>query len=569
MTGFEVIVHLAGAIALLLFATRMVRTGVERAFGDLLRQKLRGTMKNPVMAVATGGALAIAFQSSTAVTLLVASFAGSGIVSGMSGQLAVRGAEVGSALVVKLLSFHLGLLMPLCLIAGTVMFMATERRDWRQIGRILVGIGLLLMSLGMIGEASEPLRDSRLLPVVIGYFSSDPVTAFLLAAIMTWLFHSSIAAVLLLVTLAGRGLIPPDLGIVLVLGVNLGSSVIAPLLTRNADAAVRVVPVGNLLMRGAGSLLALAAFVAFAPPARLLGATVSDQIVHAHILFNCLVLLAGIPLSGPVYRLSRVVVDLRAPAPKAATLGGLDLSALDEAALSSPSQALANATREVIGVCETIEIMLRRIFELYEGADQGKIDELAALDDRVDRKHIAIKLYLAKVTQHDLSHAEALRCQELIGACVKLEQVGDIIVRNMLVHVQKKLDRGLEFTDQGWRELAAFHGFVLANARLSFNVLVSRDAETARQLVQEKDRLRDLEKQSSQSHFSRLREGTARSVETSSIHLDTIRDLKQINSLLASMSYPVLEEAGLLTGSRLAPPRPEARTSPVQAPRPT
>ncbi|WP_367271980.1 PhoU domain-containing protein, partial [Mesorhizobium sp.] len=128
---------------------------------------------------------------------------------------------------------------------------------------------------------------------------------------------------------------------------------------------------------------------------------------------------------------------------------------------------------------------------------------------------------------------------------------GDIIVRNMLVHVKKKFERGLEFTDEGWSELCAFHSSVLANARLAFNVLVSRDPETARQLVLEKDQLRDREKETSASHFVRLRDGTAKSVETSSIHLDTIRDLKQINSLLASMAYPVLEERGLLTGSRL------------------
>ena len=195
--------------------------------------------------------------------------------------------------------------------------------------------------------------------------------------------------------------------------------------------------------------------------------------------------------------------------------------------------------------------MLKRVFELYEAADADKIKALAALDDRVDRRHAAIKLYLAKVTIRQLSEAEALRCQELIGACVKLEQVGDIIVRNMLAHVQKKFDRGLEFTDEGWRELAAFHASVMANARLAFNVLISRDPATALLLVREKDRLRDLEKQTSQSHFVRLRDGTAKSVETSSIHLDTIRDLKQINSLLASMAYPVLEERGLLTGSRL------------------
>ena len=170
---------------------------------------------------------------------------------------------------------------------------------------------------------------------------------------------------------------------------------------------------------------------------------------------------------------------------------------------------------------------------------------------QIDRQHAAIKLYLAKVTQRSLSEADALRTQELLGACVKLEHVGDIVVRNMLAHVRKKAERGLEFTPEGWSELLAFHNSVMANARLAFNVLVSRDAETARTIVHEKDRLRDLEKRSSQSHFLRLRDGTAKSVETSSIHLDTIRDLKQINSLLASIAYPVLEEHGLLSGTRL------------------
>ena len=551
MSGSVVLLHLAGAVALMLFATRMVKTGVERAYGDVLRHKLRATMRNPLMAVLAGCGLSIALQSSTAVTLLVGSFAGAGIVSGMSGQLAVRGAEIGSALVVKLLTFDLTLLVPLCMIAGTVMFMATERREWRQSGRILVGIGLLILSLEMIGQASEPLRDSQLLPVIINYFSGDAITTYLLAALITWLFHSSIAAVLLFVTLAGRGFIPPELGVVLVLGVNLGSSVIAPMLTRSAGPQVRIVPIGNLLMRGLGSLIMLVLFMIFRPHVAFLGATASDQIVNAHILFNVIILLAGLPLAGLVYRASERLVALASKPEPVNALEVTELSALDESALDVPSQALANATREVVRVCETVEIMLKRIIELYESADANKIKALAALDDRVDRRHAAIKLYLAKVTKNPLTEDEALRCQELIGACVKLEQVGDIIVRNMLVHVKKKVEHGLKFTDEGWRELCAFHASVLANARLAFNALISRDPETARQLVLEKDRLRDLEKETSASHFERLRDGTAKSIETSSIHLDTIRDLKQINSLLASMAYPVLEERGLLGGSRL------------------
>ncbi len=540
MSGSVVLLHLAGAVALMLFATRMVKTGVERAYGDVLRHKLRATMRNPLMAVLAGCGLSIALQSSTAVTLLVGSFAGAGIVSGMSGQLAVRGAEIGSALVVKLLTFDLTLLVPLCMIAGTVMFMATERREWRQSGRILVGIGLLILSLEMIGQASEPLRDSQLLPVIINYFSGDAITTYLLAALITWLFQSSIAAVLLMATLAGRGLITPELGVVLVLGVNLGSSVIAPMLTRSAGPQVRIVPIGNLLMRGLGSLIMLVLFMIFRPHVAFLGATASDQIVNAHILFNVIILLAGLPLAGIVYKASEKIVALAAPQEPADTLQVTELSALNESALDTPSQALANATREVVRICETVEIMLKRIIELYESADEDKIKALAALDDRVDRRHAAIKIYLAKVTRNVMTEDEALRCQELIGACVKLEQVGDIIVRNMLVHVQKKMSQGLEFTPEGWRELSAFHASVLANARLAFNILVSRDPATARQLVLEKDRLRDLEKETSQKHFLRLRDGMAKSIETSSIHLDTIRDLKQINSLLASIAYPVL-----------------------------
>jgi phosphate:Na+ symporter len=551
LTGSVVLLHLGGAVALMLYATRMVRTGVERAYGDFLRLRLRRTMDRPALAVLLGAALAVAFQSSTAVTLLVASFSGSGIVGGLTGQLAVRGAEVGSALVAKMLTFDLSLLVPMALIAGTVLFMVTERRSFRQVGRILIGIGLLLLSLGMVGTASDPLRDSAALPAVVGTFAGDPLAAYLLAALITWLFHSSIAAILLLATFAGRGLVPGDLAIVLVLGVNLGSSIIAPILTRRMPPAARVVPVGNLLMRGLGSLALLAAFLSLAPPLTFLGDHGAGRVVNAHLLFNLTILVLGLPLSRLVYAASERIVRLTTPPQPREALMDVEVSALDEAAIGNPTQALANATREVLQTCALVEAMLQRVIGLYEDADEERIAALAALDDRLDGKHAAIKIYLAKATAAGLDREQTLRCQELLGACVKLEQVGDIVVRNMLAHVRKKLKHGLQFTPDGWSELVGFHAAVLSTARLAFNVLVSRDLETARQIVEDKDRLRHLERTSSDRHFGRLSAGKAQSLETSTIHLDTIRDLKQINSLLASIAYPVLEERGLLRRSRL------------------
>lgn len=550
MSGSLVLVHLAGAVALLLFSTRMVRTGVERAYGDRLRLRLRAVLGNPVMAVATGTLLAICLQSATAVVMLVGSFSGAGMVSAASGLVAVLGADLGSALVVKLLSFDVHILVPIFLASGTAMFMATERREWRQPGRILVGIGLLLLSLRMIGEASEPLRESRLLPVIVNYLSGDPVTAFLIAGVMTWLFHSSVAAVLLVTALAARGLLPGQLGLVLVLGVNAGAGLIAFMLSRGALPRARLVPTGNLILRLGMAVLALAAIGFLEPDLSLLGTTAAAQVVHGHIAFNALIVLLGATLAPWVIALAEKLVMRPSSAATPASEG--EISALDESALTTPGLALANATREVVRMCETVELMLTRVIELYEDADQERIDALSALDDRVDKRHRLLKLYLARATAAEMTDDQRARARELLGACVKLEQVGDIVVRNLLPQVQKKLDRHVAFTSQGWRELASFHAAVLANARLAFNVLISRDTETAREIVRQKDRLRDQEKQSSSSHFERLREGREQSLDTSTLHLDTIRDLKQINSLLASIAYPVLEDAGLLKGSRLS-----------------
>ncbi|MCG6114792.1 MAG: Na/Pi cotransporter family protein [Mesorhizobium sp.] len=550
MSGSLVLLHLAGAVALLLYATRMVRTGVERAYGDVLRRRLRATLRNPFAAILAGTGLAVVLQSATAVSLLVGSFVGSGIVGGAAGLIAVIGADLGSALVVKILTFDLTLVSPVCLFAGTAIFLATERREWRQFGRILVGIGMLILSLQLIGEASEPLRGSALLPVVVDYLTGDPVTAFILAALMTWLFHSSVAFILLLVALSARGLVPVELGLVMVLGANLGGGLIAAMLSRTLPPAARSVPFGNLVLRGAGAMLALAGLVLLSPPLAALGASAPLQIVNAHIAFNVALVIVGVPLAGLVHRFVESTVASFA-APASADAFAAEASALDPTVLDNPPLALANATREVIGICETVEIMLKGVVEVYEEPDRDRIAALAALDDRVDRRHAGIKLYLARIAPGGMSEENALRTQELLGACVKLEQVGDIIVRNLLVNVRKKLDRGLNFTPEGWRELRALHASVLSNARLAFNVLVSRDRETARQLVMEKDRFRDMERETSMLHFERLREGTLRSVETSSLHLDTIRDLKQVNSLLASIAYPVLEEEGLLRGSRL------------------
>lgn len=552
MTSSVFFLHMAGAIAMLLWATRLVRTGVERAYGRQMRSSLRRRVDHPFAAMLFGIVMAIGLQSSTAVTLLISSFTGLGLVSGTAGVIIVRGGELGSAIVAKILNYDMTLLIPVLILLGTGMYLRTDRRPWHEIGRSLIGVAMILLSLEMLSNAAGPLRESQSLPAVLNFLSGDLISSFLIAAVVTYLLHSSVAAILLLAALASQGLLPGELGVVMVLGVNLGSSLIAPILTRSAGPAYRAVPLANLLMRGLGSVLLLAAIGLIRPDVGFLGSSPDQQIINGHIAFNLLILLVGLPLSGLTWRISRRLADLSA-GPPAATIPE-EISALDPHALDRPEQALANATREAVRMCETIDSMLSRIMDIYEDPTIEAIDELTQQDDRVDKRQNAIKLYLAQITEKAMTVEQAHQCQNLLEVCIKLEQAGDVIVRNLIPHVQKKMERQVEFTAEGWSELLDFHNAVMRNARLSFNLLINGDAETARRVIAAKDRLRELERETRQRHFNRLRQRTEESIETSSIHLDTVRDLKQINGLLAAIAYPVLEEEGLLRGSRLIKP---------------
>ncbi|MCY0146980.1 Na/Pi cotransporter family protein [Hoeflea sp. G2-23] len=549
MSGIIVFINLAGAVALLLWATRMVRTGIERAYGNALRDKLKLAISNRVTAAIAGFFLAIALQSATAVALITAGFVASGYVSSAIGIATLLGADLGSAFVVRILRHDLSLLIPVLLLAGTISFRASEARNWRQLGRILFGLGLLLLSLRLIGEASIPLKTSEILPVIINYLSRDWITAFVLAGLLAWAFHSSVATVLLLASLADRALIPPVLIIPLVLGINFGAAVIAAVLTRGERTDARVVPLGNVAIRGLGTLIALAVQMTVELPSSVFSTHPGDAVVLCHLAINLAVLVFGLPFCGMVGRLLQSWMT--SPDVGVETISEERLSALTPEHLSNPEQAIANATREVLTVCERIELMLAWIFDVYEKSDKAKITRIQELDDEIDQTHRNIKFYLAKISESALDEKSAALCQDLLGATIKLEQAADIISQNMVTRARKRHARKIVFSEEGWHEIKALHQEVSKNARLAFNLFVNRDVEHARQLVAQKEVVRTMVRHSEEQHMQRLRDGNDNSYDSSSIHIDTMRDLKEINSLFVSIAYPVLASAGMLRKSRL------------------
>lgn len=534
---------------LLLWAVRMVRTGMERAFGAALRDGLRRAGGSATGAAGAGAVLAVLLQSATAVGLLSAGFVASGLLGATTALAAVLGADLGSALVVRVLALDLSGLIPLLLLTGAVLFLKFERRSIRQIGRIVLGIGFVLLSLQMIGAATEPLRESVTLPAVIRYLQGDPLSAFAIVAVLTWGMHSSVAMVLLLAAMAQRGLLPVDAALPMVLGANFGAGLIALWLARAMPAVALRVLLGNLLLRGGFALLALGAAVIFALDPAWLGARPDVQVVHLHLLFNLVFVVLSLPLIAPVLRLTEAMLPDPAlpPAPQQVRRSALDRSVLDQ-----PAVALASAKRELLLMGETVEAMFAPVMDVLASDNDGQIAALRALDAEVNARHTEIKLYIAEVNRNDLSATQMHHGIELTDFAINLEHVGDIIAKTLLHLAEEKHRLDLRFSDEGWAEMRGLHARVRANLQLALNVLVSGDAGSAQALMREKERMRSLERESHDRHLARLARGNAESLATSNLHLEAVRAFKEINSLLVTVAHPILAERGLILRSRLA-----------------
>ncbi len=549
-SGLEVLLQIAGGVALLLWAARMVRTGVERAWGSGLRRTLGHAAGSRARAFGAGVAVALALQSATATALLAMSFVAGGLLATAPGLAIMLGADVGSALAVQVLALDLRWLSPLLLLVGVGLFLGSEERRVRQVGRTLVGLGLVLLSLSLIGQAGAALRESATLGAVLAPVAEEPALAFLIAALLTWGAHSSVAAVLLLASLAGSGALPVSVALPMVLGANAGAGLVPMVLSLRRERAEQRIPAGNLVFRATGALLALLALPWLAPHAGWLGETAVRQVVHFHLLFNLALACLFVPLVGPAARLAeRWLTERVDPLELSNPLA--NPSHLDDDAIATPRLALACATREVLRMADWVEAMLRRSVDALETNDKAVIASVARMDDEVDAMYGAIKHYMVKVSRNPLSDEESERCMEITAFTVKLEHLGDIVEKNLLQLAKKRLEADRRFSKEGWAELTELHDRVLDNFQLALNVFVSGDVDTARQLIQEKERFREAEQLSGQRHLQRLRDGSVESIDSSPVHLDVIRDLAQINSLLTSTAYPILEESGHLLRSRL------------------
>jgi phosphate:Na+ symporter len=562
--GSLVLLDLMGGVALLLWGLHMVHSGILRAFGPDLRRVLSKALSNRFTAFAAGIGLTALLQSSTATALITSSFTAEGLVSLVTALAIMLGANVGTTLIVQVLAFDVSAAAPVLFVFGLVAFRSGARSRIKDLGRVSIGLGLMLLALHILLDTLAPAENVPGVRVFMNAITGDPVLCILIAAGLTWAVHSSVASVLLIMSLAYAHFISPVAALALVLGANLGSA-INPLIegARRDNPASYRLPLGNLINRLVGVVLVLPFL---RPITDLLQAWQPDLArltAEFHIAFNLATAMLFIGLLDGVARLLRWILPDR--------VQEADPSRpryLDESALETPSLALADAARETLHMGDLVEVMLRKVMTAIMTNDRALVEQVSRMDNAVDGLDEAIKLYVTKLTRGSLDEREGQRAMEIISFTINLEHIGDIIDKNLSELATKKIKRRFQFSPEGADELSAFHKRTMESLRIAFGVFMSGDVNEARKLVAEKAALRSIELAATERHLDRLREGRPETIETTSLHLDVLRDLRRINSHVCSVAYPVLDAAGELparqnAGNELAAlPSPAARPAP-------
>ncbi len=540
MSGTETLLTMIGGVALLLYGVQQVRYGITRAFGVGLRHIIERSTKTKIGGFFSGIFVTALVQSSTATSLILTSFASKGMISVAAALAVVLGADVGTTLIAQIFSFDVAWLAPFLITVGVIGYGLKKSGRGHMLSIAIIGLGLMLLSLHLIVSASAPFGESELLKNVMVALGKEPALAFLLSILLTWAAHSSLAIILLVMSLAGTGAITIPVALVFVLGANVGGTIPPLLFNLREGGNGRIVAFGSFFMRLIAAMLLVPFAFHCAEWVAQLGGGAERQVVNFHTIFNLVRGFVLLPFTGFIARhltkLMPLVVDKNREDEKARYL--------DYDAIETPIVALSSASREILRMADFVEKMLSQSITIFLEEDEGKIKALQRQDDVIDRLYEQVKLYMAKLSGEALDPEQSKRYMQILMFATNLEHIGDIIDKNLCELANKRLRESMSFSDEGLVEIKKTHGRVIENFKLAVDTFITGNADLAKKLIKNKELGQQEIRSSSDSHFKRIRAGLSKTMQSSSLHLDILRDFQRINSHITAGAYTILEESG-------------------------
>ncbi len=537
----EFFISLAGSISLLLWGSYMLRAAVENAYSDKIGSFICSVAGSRFKSFLCGLASAFALQSATAAVLLTASFITAGLLSLTIAVVVIIGADVGSALVIRVLFLDWPFLAPLLLFTGLCFHRFA--RTWRhqQLGRILIGLGLMLLSIQLIRQVVSPVASEPISENILALLESASWIALILALLATWVSHSSVAIVLIIASMADVGLLQPPLFVAAVVGANIGSGLIALFLVSRRHIETYSAVLANFIMRLALGILVWALSFLIIRYVNYFGDSGGIQVINIHIAFNLVLAIFFVPLNNLVAGFSKGLLASGQSQDIARALQTPG-SSLDPVLISNPALAVSCARREAFRLADNTETLFSQALEMFEVSDRLVIDNFTASDKEINERNKAIQRYLSEVRRHihkkeAHNSVDEQNLDEILRFSATLENIGDVVSYNLARLAIKRLDRGIGFTPEGHEELTLIHGEVLKLIQIEITNFASEAKMQEKARIKFIDSIIKLGQESINNHRLRLSQRKSKSIGTSSIHQDAVRDLLQVVSYISNIRH--------------------------------
>ena len=531
-----VLFALLGGTALLLYGVRLVGEGLQRAAGTRLRHVLSTLTGDRFRALLVGAGVTAVLQSSSATTVMLVGFTSAGLLTLRQTIGVILGADIGTTVTVQLLAFNLLGFAPLVVFLGWLVYTAFAGTA-KYVGQAVLGFGFLFLGMKLIADGTAPLKESALFGDLFQALVAQPLILFLVAAVFSAVVRSSAATLGIALSFATSGLMNLDGAMAMIFGANVGTAATALVAAVGANAEARRVAAAHAIFKVVGVLIFLPFSVAFADLIRHTTDDPARQIANAHSLFNLTLALVFLPFTRVAADIfTRLVPDT----------GRRDVGAiyLNPNVLDTPAVAIGQATREVLRLGDVVLQSLRDSIVVFERDDERIMKEIIRRDDLIDRLEEDIKQYVVKLREHSLTEEQSQRESALLFTVVNLEEIGDVIEKDLMELADKKMRGHYRFSAQGWAEIVDLHTKVVENLELAISAVATQDPGIAEKVVRHKSNINLMERRLRQTHMERLHEGLRETIDTSSIHLDVLAALKRANSLVAGIAYAVLGQHG-------------------------
>lgn len=527
---------LFGGILLLLYGMKMAGDGMQKAAGARLRGFLLAVTDNRFKGVGVGALTTTLLQSSSATIIMLVSFVGAGLLSLSATMGVILGADIGTTITVQLITFKIYDYAIVFAGIGILLEFIGRKDPLQDVGRAVLGFAFIFLALKILTDVFLPLAHDPLFKEIMINLGKDPVAGIIIASLLTALLHSSVATIGIALAAAHNGLITMDAAMPIVLGANIGTCVSAITSCIGAPVEAKRVALAHVLFKITGVVIVIPFLTLFTNLVGFSAQNLARQIANAHTIFNIAITILFLPFVGPFTRLVEILLPEKAVSEKR-----FGPKYLDKLVLTSPSLALGQATREALRMADIVQDMLKQSIDVFKSNNTALQEKIEERDDDVDVLDREIKLYLTKLSQEGLTEEQARREMEIITFTNNLENIGDVIDKNLMEIAKKKTKNQLSFSRDGLKEILGFHQKVMENFELGISVFTSGYVELAQQLLRHKTRLGEIERDLRQAHINRLHLGLKESIDTSAIHLDVLTNLKRINSYIANIAYPILE----------------------------